>query len=47
VLTYWLLWRERNARIFDHTSGRTLELVKDVGKQWSMARFTTLLDEVQ
>jgi hypothetical protein len=48
VLTCWHLWRERNVRIFDHTSKRSSELVawiKDVGKKWSLAGFRYFLDE--
>jgi hypothetical protein len=43
VLTCWLLWKERNARVFNKVSMRATELVewiRQTGHQWTLAGFT-------
>jgi hypothetical protein len=46
VLICWQLWRERNARVFDHASKTTSELlfwITYCARLWSLAGFQSLL----
>jgi hypothetical protein len=41
VLTCWLLWKERNAHVFNHASMSAPELsdwIRQVGRQWKMEK---------
>jgi hypothetical protein len=47
VLTCWLVWKERNNRVFNHwtpQSGRLVAMITDEGRQRIAAGFSTLVD---
>jgi hypothetical protein len=49
VLVWWLIWKERNARVFDagHSAmnpGQLFSFIGDEGSQWVAAGFRALRD---
>jgi hypothetical protein len=46
-LVSWMLWKERDARVFDRKSlqvGQLLQVVRDEGRQWILIGYRSLSD---
>jgi hypothetical protein len=46
-LVCWLLWKERNARVFNHvsmTARQVSDLIRDEGLGWVVAGYAGLVD---
>jgi hypothetical protein len=44
VLVAWLLWKERNDRVFNNSMWQAAQLIREEGHQWVLAGYSCLLE---